>query len=370
MTSALGSRIKTIFVDEFHDLYAPHPDRQQVWNDACHSISKISKQRAFVSATHPPHLSEVFFRKAHINSDYPIHAIRASTDRPNLAYYILTLSLSESTTEKPLWQSTTSLVRHLVKLLAPDERILVFFGTCELVDTFSRDTGCAVYHSKLPIDGDNTKAHNLDRWDTGDSLVMAATTAAGQGVDRPHIKFVLIHGHTFGMLAYAQQGGRGGRGGRPSYVILLRKAHVARRTPSLKEGDVKCVGQFLDYAANKDVCRRKALLAVMDGEGGALGCLDKPGCNLCDVCDPDSDMLKIVSAAVASSPERLDDTVDMDELDTLDSYSVTATDPRPKVTHSKQAEPGASVGEGGLSWLTPLTLKRVGGKQFEKVRDF
>jgi hypothetical protein len=311
MANALGSRVKTIFIDEFHDLYAPHPERQQVWRKACQAIVQLPKQLAFVSATHPPHLDKVFLKRASIviNPDFPIHFIRASTDRPELAYYVLNLGRASLTRARVLWESTISLVRCLTKLLTPEERILIFFEGCKQADEFSSAVNCARYHSKLPTAGD-TKAHNLDRWDRGDPPIMAATMAAGQGVDRPYVKFVLIHGHTFGMLPYAQQAGRAGRGGRPSYVILLRDPRACHRSeirpPGEDASDTNCAAQFQNYAADGGTCRRKALLSIMDGElqvqggGGSFAgcCLDKPGCNPCDVCDPESDMLKTVRAAV------------------------------------------------------------------------
>lgn len=126
---------------------------------------------------------------------------------------------------------------------------------------------------------------------------MAASTAAAQGIDRPHVKFVVIHGHSYGMLSYAQQGGRGGREGRPSYVILLRDPKDRRACPPYKDLDVKCARLFFDYTANQDVCRRKLLLNAMDGEERSIGCFDSPGCNPCDVCDPNNDMLRDIRAA-------------------------------------------------------------------------
>jgi superfamily II DNA helicase RecQ len=177
-----------------------------------------------------------------------------------------------------LWESTIRLVGHLTGLLEVDEQILVFFEKRETANAFSIAAAedpiihnCAVYHSHLPT---NSKAYNLSLWDSGRSQVMAATTAAGQGIDRPHVKFVIIHGHTYGMTSYIQQGGRGGRGGRPSYVILLRDPRVLRQTCPGKEGDldVNCVGPFLKYTANKDVCRRKMLLNTMDREAQSVGC--------------------------------------------------------------------------------------------------
>lgn len=311
MTSAIGSRIKTIFVDEFHDLYAPHPDRRQIWMDACEAIAQTSKQLAFVSATHPPHLDKAFLEKVPSHPNFPIRVIRASTDRPELAHYILSLShpspmgATEGTGAMVLWTSTIGLVKRLTELLTPDERILVFFERREQVDDFSSAVGCARYHSKLPTTGNTSKAHNLGCWDCGDPPIMAATMAAGQGVDRPYVKFVLIHGSTFGMLPYAQQAGRAGRGGRPSYVILLRDPHACRQPRGVDKDDANCAAQFQSYAADGGTCRRKALLSVMDGdlqvEGGgesfAGSCLDRPRCNPCDVCDPESDMLKTVWAA-------------------------------------------------------------------------
>lgn len=93
MTGPLDSRIKTIFMDEFHDLYSPYPGRQQVWNEACIAISQMGKQRVFTSATHPPHLNDLFHKKAYIfqMEQFPMQVIRASTDRRELAHYVLNL---------------------------------------------------------------------------------------------------------------------------------------------------------------------------------------------------------------------------------------------------------------------------------------
>lgn len=374
MASPLGQRIRTIFIDEFHDLCAPHPDRQQVWDDACRAIAQIPKQRTFVSATHPPHLHRVFLRKAHIDSHSPIRVIRASTDRPELAYYVL--GLSHPSTGGALWLSTISLVTRLIELLAPDERILVFFERREEADAFSNTTGCAVYHSKLETVGNNTKAHNLSRWDNGASPVMAATTAAAQGVDRPYIKFVLIYRGTFGMVSYAQQGGRGGRGGRPSYVILLRgnipvSPYCQTHTHNSEE-DIKCDGPLVNYIANKGTCRRKTLLTTMDGEDGSFTCLDKPGCNRCDVCDPDGDMLKIVRAAMIPEPAYLPY-----QAAIMSSSRASGSDrhhapqpppPEPHVTVLAATHPHRKVAPNRAISTGTLITDEVGGRRFEKVR--
>ena len=381
MAGPLGDRISSIFVDEFHDLYAGHPNCLQIWEDACCAIAEMPKPRAFMSATHPPHLHELFLRKAHINPRFPLCSIRAPTDQPKLAYYIL--SPAHFSIKERLWLSTIGLVGHLVKLLEPDEQILVFFEKREEVDAFLKDTGCAAYHSKLSTD---MRAYNLDRWDSGNPPVMAATMAAGQGVDRPHVKFVLIHRHTFGMPSYAQQGGRGGRGGRPSYVILLRDPTISLRTqPESLRDVINCIGPFINYAVNKGVCRRKALLAVMDGEleGKSFTCLDKPGCNPCDVCDPNSDMLKVVSAA--AFPLAAGEPTGHPSWAAISEPHVTATRPFPKVTPKQarveredgtmtlsQGSAGGSGHKGSpsseLAGTSIGLADRARGRHFEKVR--
>jgi superfamily II DNA helicase RecQ len=348
MTTPLGRRISTIFVDEFHELYAHHPGRKKVWDSACLAISILRKQCVFTSATHPPRLDDVFYRMAHtVRTDQlpnGTRVIRASTDRPELAYYILNLPHSSLTSpdKNALWLSAILLVNHLRERLEIDERILVFFASRGEADALSSNIfGCTVYHAHL---SPNQKADNLGLWDSGKSPVMAATTAAGQGIDRPYIKFVIIYGHTYGMGPYVQQGGRGGRGGRPSYVISLRDPRVSQSPPFRKE-DVNCAGPFCDYTTNENVCRRRMLLDVMDGEGESAGCLDKPGCNRCDICDPNSYMLKTIRAA--AFPE------------TASHPSAPSSD---TISHSSEGYP--------LEHTTPPTMVKVGesGRPFEKVR--
>jgi hypothetical protein len=276
-------------------------------------------------------------------------------------------------------------VKRLTELLETDERILVFFNSRRQADAFSQETQCAVYHSDLPTVG-NTKAYNLSRWDSGSSPVMAATTAAGQGVDRPHVKFILIHERAFGMVPYAQQGGRGGRGGRPSYVITLRDACGHQTSPY--DEDVNCVGAFQGYVAQKGLCRRKALLAIMDGEDCSFICPNDPRYNPCDVCDPDSEMLKIVQAA-AAAPDPSDlgmgncpSTVSSgSSYDSSTGSSSGPSPPPPSVRSHVNLENGTlSLGcgmnsQGGLSSLlrrAPSVNEAGGnfGKRFGKVRVF
>jgi superfamily II DNA helicase RecQ len=101
-------------------------------------------------------------------------------DRPKIAYYVL--NIESHVNKEMLWLSCIKLVKCLNQLLEPEECILVFLPSRACVERFSEATKCAMYHSQLPK-VDNTKAYNLHCWDTGNSKVMAATTAAGQGIN-------------------------------------------------------------------------------------------------------------------------------------------------------------------------------------------
>lgn len=118
-------------MDEFHDLYDSHPERQQVWEEACLAISQMDKQHVFMSATHPPQLDKIFRKKACILPMQHMQLIRASTNRPELVFFVLNLPKgprgpyasgpSAMERRETLWRSMINLVGHLAGHLTADE---------------------------------------------------------------------------------------------------------------------------------------------------------------------------------------------------------------------------------------------------------
>jgi len=49
------------------------------------------------------------------------------------------------------------------------------------------------------------KAYNLDLWNSGEQPVIAATTAIAFGIHCEHIKFVIFHIGTFGLIPFIQE---------------------------------------------------------------------------------------------------------------------------------------------------------------------
>jgi superfamily II DNA helicase RecQ len=145
--------------------------------------------------------------------------VRASTDRSMLGYHFLPIFPTKS--KISLWESTKRLTHMLVSTLEPEERAITFFMDHNSADAFAREMKCAVYHSQLQKHGNNTKGYNLWLWDSGQSKLIAATTALLQGIDRPLVKYVIFHGGTYGLIAYHQGSGRAGRAGQSSYIFVV-----------------------------------------------------------------------------------------------------------------------------------------------------
>lgn len=58
-------------------------------------------------------------------------------------------------------------------------------------------------------------------WESGETKIIAATTALIQGYDRNGIRFVLFHDGAYGAIMWVQGSGRGGRDGIHSYVFTI-----------------------------------------------------------------------------------------------------------------------------------------------------
>lgn len=180
--------------------------------------------------------------------------------------------------------------------LKENERMLVFFPSCEDADVFAEKLSCAVFHSKLPDQG-NTKDFNLARWDAGETLVMACTSAFGAGVDRPNVRFIVIYNPSYNLQQTMQMVGRAGRDGRPSHAFFATSQQAApskwkkKKTTNLRKELGKVV-------YGKD-CRVYEASLHMDGELLARRCEEIPNQICCDVCEPDSEMHLFAVRAVA-----------------------------------------------------------------------
>jgi hypothetical protein len=276
-----------VFVDEFHDVLNCHPGRVVPWKNLAHKFGKLRIQIVLMTGTGPPcriaHLIKPFGMKTNL-----ITEVRSSTNRPEIGMHVVHLQPIAAK------QSLGHLVVALCNRLAAEERMLVFCSSQADAEIFALQAQCAVYHSDLWEAG-NTKDDNLKRWDEGGTKVMACTTAFAQGMDRPHVRYVVIFKPSYGLIVNNQMLGRAGRDGKESHVFFLSVGKgKAFKGPSTDQ----CVGELDDLVHGKQ-CRRLTNMLCMDGDHLALRCTDDPRGIYCDICDPHSVMQQLAIESIS-----------------------------------------------------------------------
>jgi ATP-dependent DNA helicase RecQ len=112
--------------------------------------------------------------------------------------------------------------------------------------------------------------------------VLCATCAFGLGVDKADIRTVIHRDCPPTAEAYLQESGRAGRDGKNAEALLLFGPDDERRLSSMAGGVQKeRFLKVLGYARDREQCRRKALLALLDYPGEA----EMPEGFCCDVCE-------------------------------------------------------------------------------------
>jgi len=135
------------------------------------------------------------------------------------------------------------------------------------------------YHAGLSFE----ERGDVEKWFMGNSrAVLCATCAFGMGVDKADIRTVIHRDCPPSVEAYMQESGRAGRDGKPSKAILLwgpeDKAALRR---AKTEADKLRLSKLLDYARDTKLCRRQALLKMLDYDANG----ETPETLCCDVCE-------------------------------------------------------------------------------------
>jgi ATP-dependent DNA helicase RecQ len=112
--------------------------------------------------------------------------------------------------------------------------------------------------------------------------VLVSTCAYGMGVDKANIRTVIHRDCPPSVEAYLQESGRAGRDGEASRAILLWGPEDEQAMRRAKTGaDRDRLAGLLAYARDAVVCRREALLRLLNYEGAR----ESPGPVCCDVCE-------------------------------------------------------------------------------------
>ena len=146
----------------------------------------------------------------------------------------------------------------------------------------------------------NTKSHSdmesairselQEKWNQGlpGHRWMVATTGFIHGIDNANVDTVIFLEMPYGLNNFIQGGGRAGRSGQSAHVFLLDYCSNFLLPPF--GIDYGAVAAGADFVGNVSDCRREIISDVMDGN--RVRCGDLPNAEPCDICNPDSSMVK------------------------------------------------------------------------------
>lgn len=272
--------LERVMIDECHlVLTSAHYRRHMV---QLSELRQLQVPFVYMTATLPPRLETTLFHRHYIGA---VSMVRGCTRRSNIQYcveYIESTGGQEWLAylchglavkwERSAWAGDTK------------ARAMVFVRSCGDAERVAELLDCPFYHSE--VGSTQEKEARLSGWTNGDSgsPFLACTTAAGAGVDYPHVRWVVHIGEPYGLIDFSQESGRGGRDGEVagSVVFLCRDPQLAFPSAPTDHPDPVDWQNMYGYLSGWD-CRRICLGRELDSAQYHRRC--SPDELLCDVCE-------------------------------------------------------------------------------------
>jgi superfamily II DNA helicase RecQ len=284
-----SENVQQIFWDECHQLLIDCI-YQNKWTAVQALILDTSWQLIHLTATLPVNLQDIWAQLAGINKARTIF-LHGPANHLKLAYNVLHVNPKEWDLE--------SVIKHLVHMLENDSKhkdahCIIFVACKALCDELADMLGCF-------------KHNHLEGWKSGVMVGfdttswretwIIATPGLILGYDYHLVVDVIFYEIGYGLLNLVQGGGRGGQSGKKANVILLTSDRVQTSHQGLDPSeDLELLGLMTQRAHNTKLCRRWIISDAMDGQ--PITCTELAGAQLCDICQPDSQLTQLLYKAV------------------------------------------------------------------------
>ena len=272
--------LERIMIDECHLIHTSAHYRKQIVQ--LNELRQFPVPFVYITATLPLRLEKVLFQKHHIG-----HAsiVRGCSKRSNLTYQVQSLQPPKG--DNFLDIACSWIVRRWKRGVQAEwkaPRVMVFVRSCADAEAVAESIGCLCYHRD--IGSIEEKEVRLNTWMSGESgsPFLACTTAAGPGVDYPHVRWVIHLEDPYGLIDYAQESGRAGRDGDgAAATILLKRDPILAILPTPLDHpdpvDDEAIKRYLQGVE----CRRLIMARELDEAQYWQAC--GPADALCDVCE-------------------------------------------------------------------------------------
>ncbi|KIK52458.1 hypothetical protein GYMLUDRAFT_965934 [Collybiopsis luxurians FD-317 M1] len=206
---AILDRLERIFIDEIHHLITDKSFRECFRRLAY--LTPLGKKFSFLSATLPPMDMPEILHMLEINEPSLVREIRHYTGRLNHVYSHKRVDGDD------LVDEVESYVRSL-QVLQQDERGIIYCHNIQMeLRPIAERLSFPTYFAGMS-DGDKKAA--MGDWIDGRTRWIVATTAFGEGIDQPHVRYV-VSINPFGLTTKKQEDGRAGRDGERSWCHTI-----------------------------------------------------------------------------------------------------------------------------------------------------
>jgi hypothetical protein len=199
--------------------------------------------------------------------------VRADTPRPCISYQKRMVKDEDlhETVRQQMYECS----------LGKDERGLIFCNTYNDCNRLSEMTNIPTYHGEM---APHERDANLSRWRAGETQWLICTSAFGNGINHPHVRYVLHTHSPKTMDRYDQETGRLGRDDEYSQAIMFYTHRDLIKPTNVEPPDAAGRLAMYELLSRPDQCMRLPVSKWADGVQRGHTCSTLPKGVPCGWC--------------------------------------------------------------------------------------